>query len=129
MKETRRWQGTADALLGRLRALADEGDRRTLPATAHHLSNRVRRLSPSLRRVGLLVTFDAGHAHTHDSDRERPARSVISVISVTPAPSEASKAQPIAGRDDADDAHDADFARSSEGSAPACPPAFDEVTL
>jgi hypothetical protein len=128
MKETRRWQGTADALLARLRALADEGDRRTLPATAHHLSNRVRRLSPSLRRVGLLVTFTRDmHTRTIEIENAPQEASLASSASCA-GPSEAQKRKTMPAYD-AHDAHDADFGRSSEGSTPACPPAFEEVTL
>jgi hypothetical protein len=127
LKETTRWLGTADALLGRLRARADDGDKRTLPATAHHLSNRLRRLSPSLRRVGLKVMFN----------RDKHTRT----IEIENAPLEASPASPrdtttlngsgTARKDDAGDANDADFGRFSNGSESTRSPrpAYDEVTL
>jgi hypothetical protein len=55
MTERSVWRGTAGALLDALRAQARDDERRSLPTTAHHLSNGLRRLEPALRRLGLEV--------------------------------------------------------------------------
>jgi hypothetical protein len=66
MAETRRWEGPAEALLARLRALADDGARRSLPSTGHHLSNRLRRPRPGAAPDRAGGRAPARHAHAHD---------------------------------------------------------------
>jgi hypothetical protein len=54
------WRGTARELLGELERRADEKTRkhRDWPASPRRLAGEVRRLAPSLRAVGLAVTFE-----------------------------------------------------------------------
>jgi hypothetical protein len=53
------WMGTAEDLLERLRDVASEDvkKQRSWPANALSLSNKLRRLAPSLRRAGISVEF------------------------------------------------------------------------
>ena len=57
--ETLEWQGTANALLGKLSLRADFDTRheRTWPKTPQALSNALRRLTPTLRAQGIEVGF------------------------------------------------------------------------
>jgi hypothetical protein len=68
------WQGTASELLDRLTTLAGEKAKgRGWPGKPHLLSGHLRRLSPNLRRVGVLVTFDrlSGGSRTRTVKLER----------------------------------------------------------
>jgi hypothetical protein len=68
-QEGQPWEGAASELLQRLTDLAGEQARaKTWPARPHVLSGQLRRLAPSLRRVGVWVTFDRG------KERGRPRR-------------------------------------------------------
>jgi hypothetical protein len=51
------WEGTASQLLDTLGLLVTEPQRRskTWPTTAHHLSGRLRRAAPGLRKIGIVV--------------------------------------------------------------------------
>jgi len=64
----RSWEGTASELLNRLNIATPESERKqkSWPASPRGLSNALRRLLPSLRRAGIMVTFDRA-----GKDRER----------------------------------------------------------
>jgi hypothetical protein len=67
MAQQTKWEGMASELLKVLSALIGEqaAKGRTWPKTANVLSNRLRRVAPPLRKVGIQVTFDReGHGGT-----------------------------------------------------------------
>jgi hypothetical protein len=71
------WLGTATELLNELNAVADDGTRRqkNWPSSSRSLSNILRRLTPNLRNVGILVEF------RRESSAER--RRIISISQKT----------------------------------------------
>jgi len=54
------WKGTASELLAQLERNMSDNDRRkkTWPANGQSLSNKLRRLQPNLRRIGIAVAFE-----------------------------------------------------------------------
>ena len=108
------WTGEPTALLDRLKAIATDDERRErgFPKTAHHLSNRLRRLAPAFRRAGVAVRTDrTGHARTIDVERVAKSASLASSASSQP-PSRVGNAAADPFRD-ANDADDADLRRVS----------------
>jgi hypothetical protein len=117
------WKGTATDLLTALTNAANMSDvmvakRRSWPKEAHHLSGRLRRMAPNLRKVGLDVEFDIreGHART----RMMCVRK-IPVPKVTPKSASAASAAPETGKNGQDnnglDAV-ADFVNSASAERP-----------
>jgi hypothetical protein len=73
MAERSQWLGTASDLLSKIAPKASEDVRRTKawPKTPQHLSNRLKRLAPPLRSVGLEYTPDAGRKGPKEPRRKR----------------------------------------------------------
>jgi len=88
LTEDRAWGGTVGELLDALRRLVDDHVRegREWPQNARALANRLHRVMPALRRVGVLVEFGnrtkKGRAITIRRD---PRATVTSIITDTPA--------------------------------------------
>jgi hypothetical protein len=93
------FHGSATELLAELEKLVEDDVRRKKdwPTAPHVLSGKLRRLAPSLRKVGIGVEFDRDSTKRMITIRTVPRLSVMSVASVTEG----------AGDDDADDADDA----------------------
>jgi hypothetical protein len=123
MADRSQWLGTASDLLSRIAPKASEDVRRTKawPKTPHHLSNRLKRLAPPLRSVGLEYTPDAGRKGPKEPRRKRlrwtdgpPERgrtpSSTPSTSSTPVPETGRDAPPetdvTAGMDDGEDGVD-----------------------
>jgi hypothetical protein len=67
MASRKDWEGKASDLLGALSLLITEQQRRSKdwPTQPNHLSNRLRRAAPSLRKVGILVEQDRDNKGSH----------------------------------------------------------------
>jgi hypothetical protein len=63
MRSGQEWVGTAAKLLSALTEVIDESHRRGRgwPSAANALSGRLRRAATNLRKIGIEITFDAGH--------------------------------------------------------------------
>ena len=84
------WEGTATELLGVLNLQVSEETKRqkTWYKQGRHISNSLRRLAPTLRRVGTEVILDPKHRRAHSGDR------LITIKKVGAAASPASPSSP-----------------------------------
>jgi hypothetical protein len=87
-----RWEGIARDLLMKLEAFLSTGERRddSWPRTPRGLGGALRRLQPSLRRMGILLRFErCGHGHRRvitierSSTADRPHRPQPSIAENT----------------------------------------------
>jgi hypothetical protein len=94
LAEESTWEGTAAQLLKRLTTLAgDKAKTRGWPAKPHLLSGQLRRLAPSLRRVGVSVTFSVvGKARKRTLSLERACETALSALSASAEADKASAA-------------------------------------
>jgi Domain of unknown function (DUF3854) len=85
IKEKEEWKGTASELLAEINKKVDESERRIKgwPQDATRLSNKLRRLAPSLRRVGVII--DSEHREGGTGRRLFLLRICEASEAVTPA--------------------------------------------
>ncbi len=104
--QTADWQGTATGLLAALTLIAGEAvaRRKDWPAHPNVLSNRLRRLAPDFRAIGIEIDCDArtpGSGARSISIRRISLQETVTIV--TPATTGDAPAGPDRARDDGDD--------------------------
>lgn len=107
--------GTATLLLENIRNDADDGEKRYLPGTPGHLSNKLKRLSPDLKKfAGIEIEFDRTGDERSITLRQPQKNGVMSVTSVIPK-GITPRYLPSHDARDANDDDDGDFPSLSRG--------------